>query len=83
MLHKLYDKINGVNMVFVSKRWSKIYFFIPFKDHMSTKNTKYSSIILEHQQVSKGGFSSESAIRFSDLQIKKKKIPKNYPELEI
>ena len=31
----------------------------------------------------KDGFFSESAIRFSDLQISKKNIPKNYPELEI
>ena len=31
----------------------------------------------------KGGFFSESAICFSDLQISKKYIPKNYPELEI
>ena len=31
----------------------------------------------------KGGFFSESAIRFSDLQISKQNIPKNYPELEI
>ena len=29
----------------------------------------------------KGGFFSESVIRFSNLQ--KKNIPKNYPELEI
>ena len=33
---------------------------------------------------SKGGFFSESVIRFSNLQISKKKnIPKIYPELEI
>ena len=32
-------------------------------------------------RVTKGGFFSESAIRFSNLQ--KKNIPKNYPELEI
>ena len=31
----------------------------------------------------KGGYFSESAIRFSNLQISKKNIPKNYPELEI
>ena len=32
----------------------------------------------------KGGFFSESAIRFSNLKISKtKNIPKNYPELEI
>ena len=30
-----------------------------------------------------GGFYSESAIRFLDLQISKKNIPKNYPKLEI
>ena len=35
------------------------------------------------QSITKGGFFSESAIRFSDLQISKKNIPKNYPELEI
>ena len=33
--------------------------------------------------VSKGGFFSESAIRFSNLQISKKNIFQNYPELEI
>ena len=34
--------------------------------------------------IGKGGFFSESTIRFSNLQISKKKsIPKNYPELEI
>ena len=31
----------------------------------------------------KGGFLSESAICFSNLQIFKKNIPKNYPELKI
>ena len=31
----------------------------------------------------KEGFFSESAIRFSNLQISKKNIQKNYPELEI
>ena len=33
--------------------------------------------------MAKGGFFSESAIRFLGLQISKKNIPKNYPELEI
>ena len=33
--------------------------------------------------LSKGGFLSESAISFSNLQTFKKNIPKNYPELEI
>ena len=41
-------------------------------------------MIIEGHLNAKGGFFSESAIRFSDLQIKKKKnIPKNYPKLEI
>ena len=31
----------------------------------------------------KGGFFSESSIHFLDLQISKKNIPKNHPELEI
>ena len=31
----------------------------------------------------KGGFFSESAIHFSNLQISKQNILKNYPELEI
>ena len=31
----------------------------------------------------KGGFFSESAMRFLDLRISKKSIPKSYPELEI
>ena len=35
------------------------------------------------RDVLKGGFFSESVIRFSNLPISKKKIPKNYPELEI
>ena len=33
--------------------------------------------------VAKGGFFSESAICFLDLQISKKNIPKSYLELEI
>ena len=32
---------------------------------------------------SKGGFFSESVIRFLISKSKKKNIPKNYPELEI
>ena len=40
-----------------------------------------SILILAMQ--AKGGFFSESAIRFLNLQISKKNIPKNYPELEI
>ena len=31
----------------------------------------------------KGGFFSKSSIHFLDIQISKKNIPKNYPELEI
>ena len=31
----------------------------------------------------KGGFFSESSMNFLDLQISRKIIPKNYPELEI
>ena len=37
----------------------------------------------DRQCSGKGGFFSESAIRFSDLQISEKNIPKNYPEPEI
>ena len=37
----------------------------------------------EIEHCGKGGFFSESVIRFSYLQISKKNIPKNYPELEI
>ena len=33
----------------------------------------------DFQQKAKGGFFSESEIRFSDLQISKQNIPKNYP----
>ena len=40
------------------------------------------SLVLSMKTFFKGGFFSESAIRFSNLQ-KKKNIPKNYPELEI
>ena len=35
------------------------------------------------ETLTKGGFFSESAIRFSNLQISQKNIPKNYPGLEI
>ena len=35
------------------------------------------------EDTTKGGFFSESAMRFLSLQISKKNIPKNYPELEI
>ena len=34
-------------------------------------------------KITKGGFFSESSIHFLELQISKKSIPKNYPELEI
>ena len=34
-------------------------------------------------RLSKGGFFSEDSIHFLDLQISKKIIPNNYPELEI
>ena len=37
----------------------------------------------ETSKPGKGGFLSESAMYFSNLQISKKNIPKNYPELEI
>ena len=33
--------------------------------------------------LAKGGFFSESTIRFSNLPISNKNIPKNYPEFEI
>ena len=36
-----------------------------------------------NDKLTKGGFFSESATRFFNLQISKKNIPKNYPELEI
>ena len=42
--------------------------------------TYYGDFI--HSQI-KGGVFSESAIFFSNLQLSKKNIPKNYPELEI
>ena len=35
------------------------------------------------KEQAKGVFFSESAMYFLDLQISKKNIPKNYPELEI
>ena len=47
------------------------------------KQPKTSSVILHTNSMHKGGFFSENAIRFSDLQISKENIPKNYPELEI
>ena len=36
-----------------------------------------------HPWLAKGGYFSESAIRFSDLQTSKKNIPKSYPEFKI
>ena len=45
-----------------------------------TINIKY---VLHNIIVVKGGFFSESAIRFSNLQISKEIFQKNYPELEI
>ena len=40
-------------------------------------------VLREISLEAKGGFFSESAMCFLDLQISKKDIPKNYPELEI
>ena len=40
-------------------------------------------VLREISLEAKGGFFSESAMCFLDLQISKKNIPKNYPELEI
>ena len=40
-------------------------------------------ILSDFKEVNKGGFFSECAMCFSNLQISKKNIPKNYPELEI
>ena len=46
-------------------------------------DTKYGKLA-QNALPLKGGFFSESAMRFLDLQISKKKnIPKSYPELEI
>ena len=45
--------------------------------------TKLAGLFHMVKIFAKGGFFSESAMCFLDLQISKKNIPKNYPELEI
>ena len=47
------------------------------------KTFKLEKVWVRVSRTTKGGFFSESAIRFFNLQISKKNIPKNYPELEI
>ena len=46
-------------------------------------NSKFDDQSKWHDLHIKGAFFSESEIRFSNLPISKKNIPKNYPELEI
>ena len=41
------------------------------------------SLIADYERHFKGVFFSESAMSFLNLQISKKNISKNYPELEI
>ena len=49
-----------------------------------TNSPSSPSLHIPEPPAGKGGFFSESAMYFSNLQISKKKnIPKNYPELEI
>ena len=44
----------------------------------------FTHVVYETNAVNaKGGFFTESAIWFLHLQISKKNIPKNYPELKI
>ena len=43
----------------------------------------YTGIYYLGRYMTKDGFFSESSIHFLDVQISKKNIPKNYPELEI
>ena len=56
--------------------------YLPIIKVIFLKNERIE-IACNEFQVGKGGFFSESAIRFSNLQISKKNIAKNYPELEI
>ena len=50
----------------------------------ASRMNKLNAITIYNNASTKGGFFSESAMCFLDLQIsKKKKNPKNYPELEI
>ena len=53
---------------------------VPFSNWICFYIIGFSTIDLERNLFAKGGFFSESVIRFSNLQ---KKFPKNYPELEI
>ena len=55
-----------------------MYFKAKYKYFTGQKLFALSQIVF-----AKGGFFSESVIRFSNLQISKKDIPKNYPQLEI
>ena len=60
---------------------------IPFPAPCVTSNRcgyiAKSHAFFQRKATTKGGFFSESSIHFLDLQISKKNIPKNYPELEI
>ena len=53
------------------------------KPRKSKHEQKHLGTIFIIAPVTKGGFFSESAMCFSDLQISKKNIPKNYFEPEI
>ena len=50
---------------------------------MPQTRTAHAFLPLNFSALGKGGFYSESVIRFLNLRISKKNIPKKYPELEI
>ena len=53
---------------------------------LQRRNDKMNSrlgISFDARTLPKGGFFSESAIRFSNLQISERNTPNHYPELEI
>ena len=62
---------------------SLLHNFLPYHSWIDSMLLSRLENIETLQIYAKGGFFSESEIPFLDLQISKKNIPKNYPELEI
>ena len=73
-----FGSIKNEEHIFLKSFSGKFHHF-SFKVHIFCEGHKKYTYNVK----TKGGFFSESAICFLDLQISKKKIPKNYLELEI
>ena len=78
------------NFSFIVAAWQSMSTYVllnnPLFTNSSNDNSQCKIHIHPHEnqaQMIKVAFFSESAIRFSNIQISKKNIPKNYPELEI